>query len=368
MFRRMLFLVFLGGIVTMASATNLLPNGGFDEASDMTGWDTMGGALATWDVYAEASAPSEPNVVLFSRNNALFEGHAMGQGPIVLQANHVYMYSCSTRDNDGTPDTAHIRTVVEYGDPCTPVYGEARTDFGAVSGWESYQRTRICPSDGRNFYHSVRIDPNEGSIEFDSFELVDVTYGDRMENGGFENSSTRLLNWGTNTAGVTAWSYSSDAAEGDNSLLFSKSTADDALIHKDNDMIPWISGHDEVELSIKLKDVPTIATGELVYVTVAAFGEAGMSEWLNWDSVTILEVTSVWTEYTFSLSGIPEGTKLLSMNFKIKDVAWDDAAGDVLIDDIQLYDTDCSHADFDGDGDVDLYDFSVFSRHWLSGS
>jgi len=316
-------------IVGQAMATNLLPNGGFDDGT-MSGWGTAGGATATWDVHTDASAPSPSYVNTFSRNGGPFEGSAMGQDGIAMTAGRIYRYGVSMRDIDGTLDNAHLRMVVE----APPAWPEARTDFAATANWETYQRAIYNPDQVR-FYHSTRInDGGNGSMEFDSYELIDVTDSDRMINGGFENSSSRTLDW--STAGTLTSTVVTDSAEGNNAILLSRTTDSWGVLHKDNSMMPWLGAtDDEVHLSFSVKDDITIATDEYLRIGIAAFDSAGA--WSGWDMTLIKAAGSgSYADYYEILGGVPTNAAYMTVNIRVSDQFGNDIAGDILVDDIQL--------------------------------
>jgi hypothetical protein len=179
-------------------------------------------------------------------------------------------------------------------------------------------------------------------VQADSFYLEDVTYGNRMPNGGFENSSTNLLNWSVyNPSGIFHADIVTNAesiAEGKNAVrLYKTSTADGAL-HKDFCMLPWQGNH-ILKLVFSVKDDPTVATGEYLQFTVASSDSMDLSGYNGFTySVKRQAGTGAYSTYTEIIQGIPASTKAITMNLRITDASGNPIAGDIFVDGIQIYD------------------------------
>lgn len=177
------------------------------------------------------------------------------------------------------------------------------------------------------------------SLQFDSAFIEDVSLKDRMTNGGFENSDSRVLLWDPFAAGgdtVTA-SLSNDAHEGTNALLLERTTAGgDAGINKDSHRLPW-KGDNQMEVSFYAKDKPTLATGEYLLVMVCC-----------WDSTHAIVGCEAYPlsagsgAYTMNghVYSPPATTAKVTVGFRIVDASGAAMSGDVLIDDVVVGDLD----------------------------
>lgn len=359
---------------------NLLENGDFEadpegttltvagsgDNSTISGWRVFAVNGATGSATVTAAAGQTGMGLELARLDAPFSDSALDKDDsavwetIPAQA-RIYQLTLDARD--GGVHGATSRLFVELQFPGAQGRG-ANYDpsaqfetFGltARSGTQGLLSTRLnLPSEGNN------------SVHLDNVRVVDATVGvNRIVNGGFENSDSRLLNWrpfGSSSFGSTT--LSSDAHTGDSAALLSVTTEPTSDIGLDMDSlrIATIPG-ETLTLSFAAKTADAGNIFSRLKVSMAGFNAGG-----GWTGDFFQEAVAPPTESyeTFSFEfEVPADTSFLNVAFRSVD-AFSEAntTGAYLIDDVSVSRVlDISGVDLDEDGDVDGNDFLLIQRN-----
>jgi hypothetical protein len=334
-----------------AQAQNLLTNPGFDLSTATLSLGLGGGleiseAITDWQVYSvnasvtytvqlDPGAVSPPNIIQYSKNNPADSAIRRDSHPAPVAPGNFYKTSVWMRDVDGTLNTANMMTFV-FG----PNDFSGTRNLLATANWQKLETVWKAPAASTNASFQLRVNEATGSLQYDSAVLEDVTTGDRMVNGGFENSATQLLDWNVINAGNnTVGTLVNDADEGNLALRLSQTaTTGDGLLSKDGaGHLPWIGGHD-MEVSFSVKDDPTLATGEYIDVQICEFDSADGFLGPCHNAPLKAAGSGSYARYTVTFTGINVSAAYMTVNFRIKNSGGAFMAGDVLLDNIVVRD------------------------------
>jgi hypothetical protein len=174
-----------------------------------------------------------------------------------------------------------------------------------------------------------------GSVYLDNFRVYDVTHTNRVINGGFENSATRLLNWRafSTVANELLASLSSDAQSGAQALRIERTaTTGDAGVDTFDNKIPVFPG-ERIQYSLLAKKVSGDANTRL-NVIVAEYNTTGT--WTGAQSVDFYNPGATYAKCTNQLTLGPN-TVSISIAFRLGDNANAVShVGAYLIDNVDL--------------------------------
>jgi hypothetical protein len=319
--------------------------GSFDNGSTFTGWQcyAIGGTptgTSTFKSQADAAAVTAPNLFVFTLNTASGDSALRRDiNPVAITAGHVYKCGVWVRDVDGTLNSYNFNT---------SLFGTSQSDYlGPFGGradqaqttWEKQEGSFIAPTAATLGSWGIRLTGPTASLQLDDAFLVDITNQDRMLNGGFENSS-RLLEWTLSAVGGRSIQAQvvGGAAVGSRAVYLSQTnTVGDGVLGKDANRLPWTAGH-TLRLHYQVKDSTTMATGESVSVLVSAFDSAG-NVISHPFSIVRPAGTGSYASYTEDGIATPANTATVNVTFRICDAGGAPMIGDVLIDDVQVFDT-----------------------------
>lgn len=321
---------------------------GFDNGSLAPGWQfyALGGNPAgssTFTVQEEATAPSAPNILVFSKDVASGDSAIRRDISLIpLEQGHVYKAGCWARDVDGTLNTFNFG-VSQF--DSTPTYlGSKNSVYATTPDWTRYEQSfGLYPTATQGAW-GVRLGESTGSVQFDSVYIVDATAGDRIINGSFEDSDTLLLDWNVINVGRDfSAELIGDASEGNNAVrIFQTTTPDasDGVFSKDGYFIPWLGDHG-VRLKVDVKDDPTIAEGEHLGVVMCAWSDpaAAAGSFLGcFLGANLVTSPTEYTTYTLDSTDFPPETMAISLSFRVVDADGAGIPGDLQIDNVQVYD------------------------------
>ncbi len=339
---------------SVAYAENLLTNPGWDgttgsvtlgegqaaqfDSTTFTDWQvfSVGAGTSTFSVEAKADAVSAPNVMSFTKNLPDDAGIRRDSVPATVTPGHCYMSSAYGRDVEGYLDTLTSSTFI-FG----PNVSVGAGNMVLSADWSKFESSWICPASGTETSlqasFQFRLYEFDASVQLDSCSLEDITSGNRMTNSGFENSADSPVLWDTFAVSgdSTTASISNDSYEGNNALLLERTAAGgDAGISKDGHMLSW-NGSDVMEISLYLKDDPTIATGEKLLARLCCWDATGTI-------VACQDNTFSVGSSSYKLAGgtytPPSTTVKVSLSLRIVNSSGAAMTGDVLIDNVVMGD------------------------------
>ena len=361
--------------------SNILTNGDFE--ADPEG--TMGGGtdvidtttITGWRIFAVVGATSTATVTSAAGKSGKGIELARSSPPGIDSAfdkdtpelreevppeERIYKLTVDARDGGPFAETPNLTAEIQFVNP--PFNRGASYDPGPA--FETFGLTARS-DDGGSISARFGLGGVDRSVHFDNATLTDVTsVANRMVNGGFENSATRLINWRffdtTGASGSAA--VSSDARTGANAALLSV-TADpaggDVGLDVDPFRVATIAG-EELTLSFAAKGVVLPSGDARLKATVAGFDATGgfVSDFLN---EFLTPPTSGYEAYSFPIV-VPDGVVAVNIGFRAYDVATNiPAIGSYLIDDVSVFRMSAiDPTDLDGDFDVDGNDFLLIQR------
>lgn len=185
-------------------------------------------------------------------------------------------------------------------------------------------------------YLGVRFDVGgdvNRSVFLDNARVHDVTEIDRMVNGGFENSATRLLNWRffDTTAGNSA-SLSSEAHSGANAALLVRNTTDgDTGLDLDSAALHVAAlGGESLNVACYAKKVSGDDSTRLG-ITVAYFDQSHV--FLGTQTGKLTAPGSAYEQVYLSVT-VPEAARYISVAFRVASSGGGPYVGSYLIDDV----------------------------------
>jgi len=205
------------------------------------------------------------------------------------------------------------------------------------------------------------------SVHLDNATLIDATSGvNRMINGGFENSTTSLINWRFfDTTGVSgAATLSNDAHSGAAAARLSV-TVDPAGGDIGLDVDPFrvaTIGGEQLNLSFAAKNVESPSPETRLKIGVAGFDATGAytGEILG---ELVSPTAAAYESYSFMFD-VPADVAAINVGFRVFDQTLNvNTPGTYLIDDVSvLRAAETDPADLDQDFDVDGNDFLLIQR------
>ena len=287
---------------------------GFIDVSTITGWRhfAVGGASSSATVTSAAASSGVVGIELV-RNNAAGGDSGLDKDQPPLRepldpTRRILKVLVDARD--GGPLGGATDFVISFQFP--PTYeGNRGINVDPGADFETFGLTARTPTDS---LLSTRFHLGLGqSVHLDNVQLTDVTEGeDRMMNGGFEHSATRLINW---TGSAT---LSNDANSGNNGALIDGSLEVDPTI-------ATLGGEDLV-ISFAAKKVS--GTDTRIQVIVTGGGD---------DLLNFLADPGSGAYETFEPSlTVPGGVNDVGVMFRVTDAGGNPAAGSYLIDDVSV--------------------------------
>ena len=356
--------ILIGALMTWfgvsAQAENILTNPGFDDSTgsvvlgegEAAQFDN-GSTITDWQVYAigntpgnatfsaqaDAEAVSAPNILNYIENDPADSAIRRDSTPTTVVGDRVYLDSYYFRDIDGVLNDINHFTYI-----FTSAAAVADINFTPTAQWQRGEKSWLCPAGDTQASFQLRINGTSGQVQFDSCAMEDITMGNRMTNGSFENSDSQVISWGIqNWQGreFNATVVTTDAYEGKNCVreyqTAAQAAGSDGYICKDlgNHYLPW-TGDDILYVSAYVKDDPTLDTGETVNIAVVQFADD--KSFIGAPNQTF-DVTSGWTRCEFSVRDMPANTAYVSINIRIGNGTGTNLdADDILVDNVVVVD------------------------------
>ena len=236
--RRAGWVIALIGVLGLMPATrgfgNLLPNGDFEADPDGRGVIVNNGhsigSITQWRVFAVGGGQARATVTSAAASSGAkglqYSYDVQGADSAVdkddptlrvpVPANRVYRLLVDARDGGPYGGTPAFRGGFQFHNAGGGYLGGRSYGYDPSGIYETVGITQAAPATAATL--SVRFDMGGAgrSVHLDNARVVDVTNSDRMINGGFENSPSRLLNWRFFAVGGAAGSatLSTDAHTG----------------------------------------------------------------------------------------------------------------------------------------------------------
>ncbi len=204
-----------------------------------------------------------------------------------------------------------------------------------ASAWETIGTTIGSRSDSTHL--SVRFDVGaepERSVHLDNARVYDVTEADRMINGGFENSATRLLNWRFfDTTGGNSASISTDAHGGGNAALLVRNTTDGdtGLDLEGGGLYLAAIGGESLNASCYAKKVA--GDDDTRLSMVVAYFDGNYTFLGVQDGRLMNPGADAYEQLSLSVT-LPASTRYISVAFRVQNSGWAPHTGAYLIDDV----------------------------------
>ncbi len=353
--RGVLFVVAVAsGAVLAAGATlhaNILANGDFEADPDgttvvaqdaviknaITAWRVfgVGGAKGTAKVTGAAASSGAKGIELSydiqGLDSAIDKDEADLGAPI--SGNRVYRLLVDARDGGPYGGTPHFAAGLQIHQAGTNNFlGGRGFGFDPGAAFETVGTTMKAPATAGWLSSRFDVGGVAGrSVHLDNARVVDVTTADRMINGGFENSASRLLGWRffavAGAAGTAT--LSPDANSGQSAVLLQRTgmAGDSGLDTWGGDIDIAAIGGETVNLSFAAKRVS--GTGRIgwnismfdanhTYLATAAMGDA-------------LPGTAAYSLFSSGNVTLLPGAAYISVGFRVFD-----APSAFLIDDVKL--------------------------------
>jgi hypothetical protein len=346
--------------VDVRRAANALSNGSFEEFSNeqsldilanSNGWRffAVGGAVGTGTARATAATDGAVGIEL-TRDAVLGGDSALdrdiggdgGAASITMpQIDLIYKIMVDVKDGGihGGSDLFHLDSQILDGVGTT----NRGLDFDPGSAFETIGVNAGSGTDSRG---SIRMDFRNGdanrSAFLDNTQMLDVTRGDRMINGGFENSATRMVNYRyfSLNAGEYLASLENDPNSGVRALRVERTMGgegtNDGAVDIDSDRIVVRPG-ETVRLQYSVKKVSGDEQAR-PFVSLAQFDEAGawLGPSLQYNFNTANPGTGAYETVTHVIP-IDATARLINLGFRVgNDSGSDRHVGAFLYDDIKL--------------------------------
>jgi hypothetical protein len=252
-----------------------------------------------------------------------------------VQPGHVYKFQADVKNGGaygGTP-AAILGSQFVGGTP-----NVNNRSVGIAPG-ASFQTFGITAASGTSTASSARFDlggPAGRSAYVDNFQVTDVTYSNRMVNGGFENSSAGTLGWrffavsgATGSAGL-----SSDAHTGSYAALLDRTNTpgDSALDLWGADKYVAVLGGEMLKVSFASKKLSGVDSR--VGMQVAGFDAAG--NYAGTISNPLYDPSAAYGIFSPAAFAIPANVAFVSVGFRVMNAQGHAAIGSYLIDDVTI--------------------------------
>ncbi len=210
---------------------------------------------------------------------------------------------------------------------------------------DQFETIGVSAGSGTDSQGSVRMDFRNGganrSAFLDHVRMIDVSRKDRMINGGFENSDSRLLNWrhfSVNPGEVTA-SLSTDAHSGSNAARVERLAEGEGISDGGIDIDPYrivLIGGETLTIRYSVKKVSG-AEGVRPMLTFAQFDSTGA--WLGgayqYSFTDANPGTGAYETFTYSIITDP-AARFANVAVRIIDETGAQRIGAFLVDDVQV--------------------------------
>lgn len=347
----------MGGSAVMAEG--LFTNSGFDDGSTFTmdsadfadvdsstleGWRlvSVGTADGTFAVVEEATAPSAPQVLQINRRQwAAGDGFWVDRwsSPVPVESGNMYKLSACARAVTAEAGSLQLDVAGFTEEGASVAVAHLPTVINNEGGiWEKYEMFIIFPETVATGTALITPVDDGPTFQVDDMVLEDVTTGNRMFNGDFENSPTRLLGpWELINAGASnACELSSDSAHGDQAMRISQTTAElgDGFLIGPN--IYW-EGSNECYVSFSVKDDPTVTDdNDSLQFYMGTWG--GTTYVDSWAATFVITVEGDgYKNYSYQFTPL-EGTTSIRPLFRIQTGPNALINGDVIVDNIVIGD------------------------------
>jgi hypothetical protein len=368
--------------MSAASAENILQNGDFEADPEGTAVNVTGGGevdvISGWRFFAVNGATGSATVTEAAgrsgkglemvRQAAGGSDSALDKDDAavvedILVTERIYKMTIDARDGGTYGGTTWLSAELQF--PGTSGLNRGKI-FDPAADWETFGLTARSGLEGKLSTRFNMLSEVNASVYLDNATVVDATVGvNRVVNGGFENSSTRALNWRFfdqfSPSGSVA--LSSNAYSGSSAILLSVTSPADGDIGLDleGNRIATIGG-ESLTLSFAAMNADISNEVSRLQYTVAGFDSAGA-----FTSNILQDVVAPPADQygTFSVNiDVPENVTELNVAFRsFDDFFFEPTVGSYLIDDVLVSrQMDVSGADFNSDGRVDGRDFLMWQR------
>ncbi len=281
--------IVLGAVVGMATISparagvNLLTNGSFEAAADgttLTGSDFLDvGTIPGWRAFAVAGGAATMSVtgaaasqgtkgIMLARDNSLGDSGLDKDSASIRETipaqPRVYKFMVDAKDG-GTYGGSPAFSLGSQFASGVPTVNNRTFIYDPGAQFETIGVTAVSTSGGEL---STRFDVGGvggRSVYLDNAQAYDVTNSDRTVNGGFENSSSRVLGWRFfSVAGASgSATVSTDAASGNGAALLARTntSGDLGLDLWDTDKRLGAIGGEIINVTMKAKQVSGVNTG-----------------------------------------------------------------------------------------------------------
>jgi|GEM_PF-4632026 len=358
---------------------NILTNGDFEadpegtvgggtdviDSTSVTGWRIFGVGGATGTATVTSAAGRSGQGIELVRTAPLGADSAFDKDDpslreAIMPTERIYNLTVDARDGGPFGGTPALGMGIQFAD-----LGFNRgTSFDPGADFETFGLAARSDTGGQV---STRFDlagAADRSVHLDNATLTDVTTGvNRVLNGGFENSATRLLNWRffDVIAPTGSATLSADANSGSQAVLLTVDSTPLSDIGLDLEpwRIPTITG-EELTLSLAAKQVAAEFDETRLRVSVAGFDASGAHVG-DFVSQLINPVADTYNDFSIDFI-VPDNVNFINVGIRIWDELGDSfSAGSYLIDDVSVMRLS-DPGDFNGDGDVDGNDFLVWQQ------
>lgn len=372
--------VFLLTTSAALAQPNILTNGDFEadlegtfgggtdvvDTGSITGWRVFGVGGQTGTATVTSAAGRSGQGIELARQNPLGSGDSAfdkddpALRDLIPAEERIYKLTVDARDGGVFGGTPELRAELQFTDTS---YNRAAS-FDPEVEFETFGLTARSDAAG-TISARFNLGPfGDQSAHFDNATLVDATSGvNRLVNGGFENSATRMLNWRffdtTGFAGTAT--LSDDANSGERAALLSVTsdpTGGDIGLDFDPFRVATIGG-EELTLSFAAKNVEEPSADTRLRATVAGFDIGGnfVSDFVT----ELVDAGNAYEQFSFTFQ-VPDEVAQVNVGFRVwNEVTNGFSTGSYLIDDVSLLRAAAAVAgDYNGNGIVDAADYTVW--------
>lgn len=376
-------IVIYGCLLSAASAqTNILQNGDFEADPEGTTVTVTGGgevnAITGWRYFAVNGATASATVTEAAgrtgkglemvRHAAPGSDSALDKDDESIRetipaSERIYLMTIDARDGEMFGGTTWLSAELQF--PGTSGLNRGRT-FDPAADWETFGLTARSGVEGQLSTRFNMLSEVDASVYLDNARVVDATVGvNRVVNGGFENSTTRTLNWRFfDQTGKGTVSLSSNAHTGSTAALLSVTDevlSGDVGLDLEGHRIAALGG-ESLTLSFASMMADTSNEFSQLQYTVAGFDSTGGFTGNILQDVVVPSST-LYETFSFEFD-VPEEVVALNVAFRpFDELFFGPGIGSYLIDDVSVSRVlDISAGDFNSDGQVDGRDFLEWQR------
>lgn len=336
--------------LVVAHDDDLLTNGGFEHGADgdtaIDGWRFFATGGAAGSATVRSAASPEGYLLTELVRNKVSGGDSALVKDGTLQSDvppeaRVYKFLASGRDNGAYSGSGSMRL--------QSLFAAGTGETNRVISYDPqayFERIGFTAESGTSGQAGVRLDLLDGSVNrsvyLDDVQMLDVTRGERTVNGGFENSTSRTVNWRTysNTPGQFIASLSSDASSGNKALRIERTAvgdgtgASDAAVDLYSDRI-FVRPGEFLEFSFSAKKLSGDANAR-PFVSLAQYAADNTSVLQTTHYYTDNPGTNAYQRFTHALT-VASGGQYLDIRLRVGNVSGSDRhVGVYLVDDVSV--------------------------------